>query len=760
MDETLQARSRGSIFRPRRGPPSDGGRNPGATRGSDRTRRRCPRARRHGKRIGRRGRAQKGGRGRGIERRGRAQQGRRRPSGERPWRAEQGRRGNRRVGPHGGRRRDDARAHLARAREGAEVRRGERHHGEGALRGEGRPGAPRRDPGLRGPPRRRSAHGRALQGELRTRRGRARHDARDVRGRRRRAPRREGAADGIRRHRPRPHPQSGGRGNGGQRIRRAHRDALRAHADARNHGRIRGTGPAERSRAHRGDGSARQPRHGLLIHGEATAAQPVARTRGGRQRRPQAHPAQRGREAHGVQRLLGDVRHLGHGLQHRPIEVDLHVIEGELQEAPGLDIEGQVPHQNLDLRVPRPGLRQGDVGVVIRLGAMRQRRGVDDGRVRQEPSVDGHSPHPPEGRGRVHPGGGHPADATVAVHIPVQQHAPFNGVPWPGKRPSERCPRCLKGRKAGLGEFDLVLGGAQPKPGLEVRLVAVERPRVHHPVLDGQARRADASLPDAGKRNRPLGIEAHRGQGPSADLAPLECHAAWCLGDQETKHHRAKKRTHHRCLLPHKVGSGTGNGSPLDETPGAADLLHRLVVLDVERAGALLQVLQPGARLLVDLIVHVEVLLHHTENLRAQHIVGGEHFLDIAADEQELDHLVDDVFDALVAHLEAADVGHLTLDLIELGVVVPPPLQRLARRLIHALLVGEVLTHDGGQIHLGVRHPHGLDLDVTILHQRLNALARDDRDHLRIEPHVSTPHPVLRARRMRIAIKQRRVQPQ
>ena len=51
------------------------------------------------------------------------------------------------------------------------------------------------------------------------------------------------------------------------------------------------------------------------------------------------------------------------------------------------------------------------------------------------------------------------------------------------------------------------------------------------------------------------------------------------------------------------------------------------------------------------------------------------------------------------------------------------------------------------------------NLDISVLHQHLDALTGDDRDYLRIEPHVSLPHPLLRASNP-IAIKQRRAQPQ
>src|SRR6185369_11318816 len=172
-----------------------------------------------------------------------------------------------------------------------------------------------------------------------------------------------------------------------------------------------------------------------------------------------------------------------------------------------------------------------------------------------------------------------------------------------------------------------------------------------------------------------------------------------------------------------------------DQTTRAADLLDRLVVLDVEGAGAFLEVLQARPGLAIDLVVDVEVLLHHCEDLLPDHVVRGEDFLDVPADEEELDHLVDDVLDSLVAHLEAADVGHLALHLVELAVVVAPALERLPGRLVHALLVGEVLAHDGREVHLGVGDPHRLDLDVPVLHQQLDRLAGDDGNHLGIKPH-------------------------
>src|SRR4029453_2032061 len=49
--------------------------------------------------------------------------------------------------------------------------------------------------------------------------------------------------------------------------------------------------------------------------------------------------------------------------------------------------------------------------------------------------------------------------------------------------------------------------------------------------------------------------------------------------------------------------------------------------------------------------------------------------------------------------------------------------------------VGEVLAHDGREVHLGIGDPHRLDLDVPVLHQQLDRLAGDDGNHLGIKPH-------------------------
>src|SRR6185436_5834994 len=73
--------------------------------------------------------------------------------------------------------------------------------------------------------------------------------------------------------------------------------------------------------------------------------------------------------------------------------------------------------------------------------------------------------------------------------------------------------------------------------------------------------------------------------------------------------------------------------------------------------------------------------------------------------------------------------------LIELAVVVPAALEGLARRLVHALFIREVLAHDGRQIHLRVGDSHRLDLDVVLLHQLLNDFTGDDRDDFGVQPH-------------------------
>src|SRR4029450_11357572 len=97
-----------------------------------------------------------------------------------------------------------------------------------------------------------------------------------------------------------------------------------------------------------------------------------------------------------------------------------------------------------------------------------------------------------------------------------------------------------------------------------------------------------------------------------------------------------------RAPLPPKSGRS-------DQTAGAADLLDRLVVLDVEGAGSFLEMLQAGAGLAIDLLVDVEVLLHDREDLLQERVVRGEDFLDVPADEEALDHLADHVVDALFA---------------------------------------------------------------------------------------------------------------
>src|SRR5690606_22557456 len=62
---------------------------------------------------------------------------------------------------------------------------------------------------------------------------------------------------------------------------------------------------------------------------------------------------------------------------------------------------------------------------------------------------------------------------------------------------------------------------------------------------------------------------------------------------------RSTQSTGERCSTLRVVAQAPGGGS--DQAAGAADLLERLVVLDLERRGALLQVLEAGAGLAVDL---------------------------------------------------------------------------------------------------------------------------------------------------------------
>src|SRR6266536_2494374 len=198
---------------------------------------------------------------------------------------------------------------------------------------------------------------------------------------------------------------------------------------------------------------------------------------------------------------------------------------------------------------------------------------------------------------------------------------------------------------------------------------------------------------------------------------------------------------------PHGFAGGAGAQPPLrsDETARPAEQIDRLVVLHLPGARAFLEVLEARARLAVDLLVDVEVLLEDAEDLLPEAVVLRVDLLDIARDEEELDHLADDVLDPLVAHLEAADVGHLALHLVEPGVIVPAPLERLAGRGVHALLGGEVLLHDRGHVHLGVRDAERLDLDILVLHQGLDDLASDGRDHLRVEAHFRFSSARLRA---------------
>ena len=147
--------------------------------------------------------------------------------------------------------------------------------------------------------------------------------------------------------------------------------------------------------------------------------------------------------------------------------------------------------------------------------------------------------------------------------------------------------------------------------------------------------------------------------------------------------------------------------------------------------------LQPGARLAVDVLVDVEVLLEYLIDLLPDLVILGVDLFDVARDEQEFDHLIDDVIDSFVAHLEAAHVGHLALDLIEFGMVVTAPLERVARGLVHALFGGEVLLEDGRHVHLGVRDAHRLHLDVPIRHERGDRIPGDGGNDLRVELHAA-----------------------
>src|SRR6202022_4625204 len=134
-------------------------------------------------------------------------------------------------------------------------------------------------------------------------------------------------------------------------------------------------------------------------------------------------------------------------------------------------------------------------------------------------------------------------------------------------------------------------------------------------------------------------------------------------------------------------------------------------------------------------LVHVEVLLEDLVDLAPDGVVLGEDFLDVAGNEKKLDHLVDDVVDSFVAHLEAAHVRHLALDLVEARVVISAALESLPRRLVHPLLGSEVFLEDGRHVHLGIRDPHRLYLDIAFRHQRCDDVAGDGGDDFRVELH-------------------------
>src|SRR5207253_3592707 len=202
---------------------------------------------------------------------------------------------------------------------------------------------------------------------------------------------------------------------------------------------------------------------------------------------------------------------------------------------------------------------------------------------------------------------------------------------------------------------------------------------------------------------------------------------------------------HSSCPLP-DCGAPRGsewNTSPrLNKPLVPADLLDCLLVLDLPRLGALGEVLEAGARLAVDVLVHVEMLLEYLVDLAADAVILGEDFLDVPGDEQELDHLVDDVIDSLVAHLESAYVRHLALHLIEARMIITAPLEGLAGRLIHALFGREIFLEDGGHVHLRIRNPHRLHLDVAVRHQRCDDVTSDGGDDLRVKLHPSRSFPL------------------
>jgi len=90
---------------------------------------------------------------------------------------------------------------------------------------------------------------------------------------------------------------------------------------------------------------------------------------------------------------------------------------------------------------------------------------------------------------------------------------------------------------------------------------------------------------------------------------------------------------------------------------------------------------------------------------------------------------VDDVVDSFVAHLEAAHVRHLALDLLKREWSYPRR-SRASRVAWFTAPRKRVFLEDGRHVHLGIRDPHRLYLDIAFRHQRCDDVAGDGGDDL------------------------------
>src|SRR5689334_5679542 len=171
------------------------------------------------------------------------------------------------------------------------------------------------------------------------------------------------------------------------------------------------------------------------------------------------------------------------------------------------------------------------------------------------------------------------------------------------------------------------------------------------------------------------------------------------------------------------------------------NLFHDARVFDFPSARSFFDVFQLAAHLALQLFVDGHVPLQDGAHLAPQHDVLGEDFIDVGGVHQDLEDLIEQVVDGLVADLDAHLLGGELLHARKFGGGDAPRLHRILGFVARFFFGAKVLVQD--RFDVGLHFATAGGLDVRLLGERLDDIASDCGDFAAVEAHGP---PNLRAR--------------